>query len=131
MISIIKPNIVYDNYITEVTWGGEVIIHNENDYYFKILLFKEGMKNDMVFHNIKNKTWYIEKGKFKLKYIDTKNAIEHEVELESGTIIEIDRGDPHQLIALTDGFIYEVSTQHFDDDSYRIRKGDSQIKEIK
>jgi hypothetical protein len=27
---------------------------------------------------------------------------------------------------LTDGVIFEVSTQHFDDDSYRVIKGDSQ-----
>jgi hypothetical protein len=30
---------------------------------------------------------------------------------------------PHQLHALTDGEIIEVSTQHFDYDSYRIKKG--------
>jgi hypothetical protein len=27
---------------------------------------------------------------------------------------------------LTDGTIFEVSSQHFDTDSYRIQKGDSQ-----
>ena len=32
---------------------------------------------------------------------------------------------PHQLIALEDtSEIFEVSTQHFDEDSYRIRVGD-------
>jgi hypothetical protein len=30
------------------------------------------------------------------------------------------------LIALTDGEVFEVSTQHFDSDSYRVWKGDSQ-----
>ena len=44
-----------------------------------------------------------------------------------GDCITIERGMPHQLIALEDGSeIFEVSTQHFDEDSYRIRKGDSQ-----
>jgi hypothetical protein len=33
-------------------------------------------------------------------------------------------GQPHQLEALEDGEIFEVSTQHFDTDSYRIWKGD-------
>jgi len=30
------------------------------------------------------------------------------------------------IIDLTDGVIFEVSTQHFDSDSYRVFKGDSQ-----
>jgi hypothetical protein len=31
---------------------------------------------------------------------------------------------PHQLTALSDGEIFEISTQHFDSDSYRVWKGD-------
>jgi hypothetical protein len=31
---------------------------------------------------------------------------------------------PHQLFAETDGEIFEISTQHFDSDSYRVQKGD-------
>jgi hypothetical protein len=31
---------------------------------------------------------------------------------------------PHQLYAMEEGEIIEVSTQHFDSDSYRIYKGD-------
>jgi hypothetical protein len=30
---------------------------------------------------------------------------------------------PHQLKALQDGEIFEISTQHFDSDSYRVWKG--------
>ena len=33
-------------------------------------------------------------------------------------------GQPHQLEAITEGTIFEVSTQHFDSDSYRVWKGD-------
>jgi len=43
-----------------------------------------------------------------------------------GTCITIERGQPHQLVALEDGSeIFEVSTQHFDEDSYRTRIGDT------
>ena len=39
----------------------------------------------------------------------------------------IKRGLPHQLIALDDNStVFEVSTEHFDEDSYRVWKGDSQ-----
>jgi quercetin dioxygenase-like cupin family protein len=41
--------------------------------------------------------------------------------LEEGDVIEIERGLPHQLEALEDGStIFEVSTEHFDEDSYRV-----------
>ena len=56
-----------------------------------------------------------------------KKAIEHSTIIEEGTCITIERGQPHQLVVLEDNSeIFEVSTQHFDSDSYRIRKGDSQ-----
>jgi hypothetical protein len=41
--------------------------------------------------------------------------------LQKGDIVEIKKGLPHQLTALLDeSTIFEVSTQHFDEDSYRI-----------
>ena len=41
--------------------------------------------------------------------------------IKKGDSVLIERGLPHQLIALTDNStIVEVSTQHFDEDSYRI-----------
>jgi hypothetical protein len=43
--------------------------------------------------------------------------------LNIGDVITNERGEPHQLIALEDGEIFEVSTKHFDSDSYRIFKG--------
>ena len=107
-------------------WGSEVIIHNDSNYCGKLLKFNAGAKFSMHFHMIKIETWYVNKGEFLLKYIDTKTATQYEKKLTEGTIIEIERGDPHQLIALTDAEIFEVSTEHFDYDSYRIFKGDSQ-----
>ena len=56
------------------------------------------------------------------KYLSEDSTI-----VKEGACITIERGQPHQLVALEDGSeIFEVSTQHFDEDSYRIRKGDSQ-----
>jgi mannose-6-phosphate isomerase-like protein (cupin superfamily) len=44
-----------------------------------------------------------------------------------GDSVTIPIGLPHQLTGLEDGEIFEVSTQHFDHDSYRIEKGTSQL----
>jgi mannose-6-phosphate isomerase-like protein (cupin superfamily) len=112
--------------IVPKAWGEEIIIHNSEDYCGKILRFKEGAKFSFHFHHKKRETWFIHSGDFTLKWIDTKNATKHEHNLIKGMIVEIERGDPHQLIAHSAGEIFEVSTQHFDDDSYRIEKGDSQ-----
>jgi hypothetical protein len=36
-------------------------------------------------------------------------------------------GQPHQMLAIEEGScIFEVSTQHFDSDSYRVMPGSSQ-----
>jgi quercetin dioxygenase-like cupin family protein len=41
--------------------------------------------------------------------------------LQEGDVVYIEKGLPHQLIALTEGaIVMEVSTEHFDEDSYRI-----------
>jgi hypothetical protein len=61
-----------------------------------------------------------------LKYIDTTNATQYEFELNRGDSITNNIGEPHQLFCLEEGDILEVSTQHFDHDSYRVMKGNSQ-----
>ena len=108
-------------------WGEEIVIHNDENYCGKILKFKEGAKFSMHFHMKKKETWYVVSGDFRLCWVDTNTADLHVTKLYVGDIIDIERGDPHQLIANTAGEIFEVSTQHFDNDSYRVGKGDSQI----
>ena len=123
---IIDSNLDIHQRVVPKKWGEEIIIHNGDDYCGKILRFNTGAKFSMHFHLKKKETWYVQEGTLILKYINTKDATEHEKELNVGDIIEIKRGDPHQLRAITKSVIFEVSTQHFDDDSYRIAKGDSQ-----
>jgi mannose-6-phosphate isomerase-like protein (cupin superfamily) len=123
---IINSNLDIHKRIIPKAWGQEIIIHNGEEYCGKILRFNQGAKFSMHFHIKKKETWYVASGTFLLTYIDTRNATEKEKELNVGDIIDIERGDPHQLHSITGGDIFEVSTQHFDDDSYRIAKGDSQ-----
>jgi mannose-6-phosphate isomerase-like protein (cupin superfamily) len=108
-------------------WGHEIIIENNERYCGKILVFKAGCKFSMHYHIIKDETWYVNSGEFIYKWIDTKTAEIYENKLNIGDVVRQRPGQPHQLIAITDGEIFEVSTTHFDEDSYRIFKGDSQI----
>jgi quercetin dioxygenase-like cupin family protein len=104
-------------------WGHELIIVNNEEYCGKILVFKKGCKFSMHYHIKKQETWYANKGIFIFKWIDTDTAEIHEDVLELGDVVTIPRGMPHQLEAIEDGEIFEISTQHFDTDSYRIEKG--------
>ena len=105
-------------------WGEELIIENNDMYCGKLLIFKEGCRFSMHYHLIKDETWYVNKGKFIYRWIDTESAETIEQKLKVGDVVRQRVGQPHQLIALTDGEVFEVSTQHFDEDSYRVVKGD-------
>ena len=107
-------------------WGEEIIITNNELYCGKLLRFKEGAKFSMHYHLIKDETWYVNKGLFIYRWIDTNTAEVVEVKLIPGDTVRQRPGQPHQLEALIDGEIFEVSTEHFDSDSYRVWKGDSQ-----
>jgi mannose-6-phosphate isomerase-like protein (cupin superfamily) len=107
-------------------WGEELIIENNEMYCGKLLIFKEGCKFSMHYHLIKDETWYVNKGEFLYRWIDTETAETVEEVLNVGDVVRQRVGQPHQLIALTAGEVFEVSTEHFDEDSYRVRKGDSQ-----
>ena len=107
-------------------WGEELIIENNEMYCGKLLIFKKGCRFSMHYHLIKDETWYVDKGEFIYRWIDTESAETIEQKLKEGDVVRQRVGQPHQLIAVTDGTVFEVSTQHFDEDSYRVWKGDSQ-----
>ena len=107
-------------------WGHEVIIVNNEKYCGKTLHFKKNAKFSMHFHIKKTETWYVSSGKFTFKYIYTNNADIKVENLTVGDIITNEIGEPHQIICEEEGDIFEVSTTHFDKDSYRVIKGDSQ-----
>lgn len=107
-------------------WGEEIIIQNNELYCGKILRFKSGCKFSMHYHLIKDETWYVHSGSFIYRWIDTDTAEIMEQTLMVGDVVRQRPGQPHQLEAITEGEIFEVSTEHFDSDSYRVFKGDSQ-----
>lgn len=107
-------------------WGEEIIIENNELYCGKLLIFKQGCKFSMHYHMIKDETWYVDKGEFIYRWINTETAEVTEVHLKPGDVVRQRPGQPHQLEALTDGTVFEVSTHHEDSDSYRVWKGDSQ-----
>ena len=107
-------------------WGEEIIITNNEKYCGKVLIFEANKKFSMHYHMDKDETWYVEKGEFIYRWIDTNTAEVHECKLIEGDVVRQTPGMPHQLEAISNGRIFEVSTHHKDSDSYRVLPGDSQ-----
>lgn len=123
MIEINKTNNVIGK-----SWGEEVIIVNNEYYCGKLLRFDSCSEFSFHFHMEKTETFYVNRGLFILKYYNLEDANLLETRISSGDVIHIPKGNPHKLecISPEGGEIFEVSTPHKDEDSYRIGKGDSQ-----
>ena len=114
--------------VVEKLWGHELHIHNSPSYCGKLLVFNKGSNSSMHYHILKEETWYVSKGEFNYTWIDTTNAERHTEVIKEGDVIHIIQGQPHQLQALTEGAtVFEVSTQYFEEDSYRIGPSNIQL----
>jgi hypothetical protein len=109
----------------EKGWGNEIWIVN-GKYCGKILNFNKGAQFSDHFHILKTETFFLMKGKLELKTIDLSTASPEYRIIEGGQVIDIPTNCPHQIKALEESVVIEFSTEHFDSDSYRIGKGDSQ-----
>jgi mannose-6-phosphate isomerase-like protein (cupin superfamily) len=109
-------------------WGYEIIWATNDLYCGKILVFeKVGSKFSMHFHKEKDETWFVNSGKFLLRWVDTETASLQQKVLVEGETWHNPPLMPHQLEAMVpNSMIYEVSTPDSVEDNYRIIPGDSQ-----
>ena len=109
-------------------WGYELIWASNDKYCGKIMFFeKANAKFSMHFHREKDETWFVNSGRFKVRWIDTKTAVLYEKNLKEGDVWHNPPLQPHQLICLQEGSsITEVSTADSVEDNYRVAPGDSQ-----
>ena len=107
-------------------WGHELIFASTDHYCGKLLDFNEGAEFSMHFHAQKDETWYVLKGRFQIRCIDTITASEYTKEIKTGDTWHNPPLLPHQLKCIEAGTIIEVSTADSILDNYRVRPGDSQ-----
>ncbi len=111
--------------VVEKDWGREIWMVNNSseDYCGKILQIDQGYSTSLHFHLEKHETFYITKGQLQVDLICTIDGVKVTRILNEGDVLEIERGQPHQLIAY-DGDVefIEISTFHRDSDSLRISK---------
>jgi hypothetical protein len=109
-------------------WGFEIIFANNDRYCGKLLVFERaGAKTSLVFHKDKRKSWFVNAGKFKVKYIDVATGELKEAVLEEGKTADFAELGPHQIEALTpNSIIFEVGTADYVEDRFRLAPGDTQ-----
>ena len=120
-----KPTITKGKIVPK-GWGKELIIDNNELYCAKLLIFNKGCKGSLHFHLNKTETFYVQKGSFNFSYNNTVNGEICETILVEGYIVKLLPGQTHQLEALVDSIIFETSTHHEDNDSYRVGPGTNQ-----
>jgi len=106
-------------------WGWERWICNGPEYCGKLLFFEADKRCSWHYHKLKDEVFYLQSGLVIVNYSeddDLENASQQI--LNPGENFHVYRGLRHQMIALQDSELFEFSTQHFDEDSHRIVKGD-------
>lgn len=118
------PNItrIEDQDVHNKNWGYEVWVANSPLYCGKALVIYPGMSTSLHFHVKKTEHIFVHTGQLKLEIIEDKHVTHHI--LDEGDSILITPGLVHRLSAPYDQdestVLYEFSTEHFNDDSYRI-----------
>lgn len=113
----------------EKGWGYEIVWANNDHYCAKMLVFERaGAKTSLVFHKEKTKSWFVNAGKFKVRFIDINTGEIKEAILEEGKTADFAPLGPHQLESLMpNSIILEVGTTDFVEDRFRLSPGDTQL----
>jgi quercetin dioxygenase-like cupin family protein len=113
--------------VVEKGWGRELWIHNDAQYCGKVLVLNKGKRCSLHFHVKKHETFYVSKGLVRMELVE-RDGTRSEFELRPGEALEIPPGLVHRFTGLEDSEIMEFSTEHFEEDSYRVEVG-SKLKE--
>jgi mannose-6-phosphate isomerase-like protein (cupin superfamily) len=97
-------------------WGHETIWARTDAYAGKILHIKAGHALSVQYHNVKDETIYLLSGRLIYRiWPQDKDGAPADVNLQLGQAYRITPHTIHQMEALTDCDVLEVSTPHLDD----------------
>lgn len=95
-------------------WGHEIIWAKSDRYVGKILHINAGQELSVQYHNKKDETIYLLAGEMAYRVQGTNGELE-DVQLKPGESFRNTPGVIHQMVALTDCDVLEVSTPELDD----------------
>ena len=116
-------------------WGEELWIVNSPLYCGKRFVVHKYRRCSLHYHKLKYETFFLESGKLLIELTaagadGTPHGPLHELILTPGKSIRLSPFTLHRFTGLEDSVVFEFSTQHFEEDSYRLEDGDSQKKEV-
>ena len=94
-------------------WGHETIWAHSDRYVGKILHINAGQELSVQYHNKKDETVHLLSGE--ISYRVKTNELLEDMRLRVGESFRITPGTVHQMVALTDCDVLEVSTPELDD----------------
>ena len=102
-------------------WGYEITWAQTEDYTGKVIVFEKPAKSDIVFHSNTNKSYFVNQGKFSIKWIDTKDGKVYENNLGEGGTTTIKKLVPHSIECVSaTGSLSEVNNGELKDDTHTV-----------
>ncbi len=98
----------------EKPWGYELIWAHSEHYVGKELFVREGHALSLQFHNVKDETIYVQRGRIEFQIGRRDGDLQTEV-VGSGRSFRLTPGTVHRMHALEDSLLLEVSTPDLDD----------------
>jgi mannose-6-phosphate isomerase len=95
-------------------WGHEIIWARSDRYVGKILHINAGQELSVQYHNKKDETIYLLAGEMAYRVQGSNGELE-DVQLKLGESFRNTPGVVHQMVAVTDCDVLEVSTPELDD----------------
>ncbi len=95
-------------------WGHEMIWAQSDRYVGKILHINAGHELSVQYHNRKDETVYLLSGEISYR-VQGEDEVLDDVQLKVGESFRITPRTIHQMVALTDCEVLEVSTPELDD----------------
>jgi len=108
-------------------WGFEEIIVNNELYCGKLLHLHKDCYCSIHYHKKKDETFHVLSGRVQMEYkyppgnVLQRHPWETRV-LVAGESMRLVPGTQHRFTGMLDSVLIEFSSQHFDDDSFRIQE---------
>jgi mannose-6-phosphate isomerase len=99
----------------EKPWGYELVWAHSEHYCGKILFVRAGEELSLQFHNRKDETVFLQRGKIEIEISEPGVRIPESEIVSAGAAFRIRPGVIHRWRALEDSVVLEASTPHLDD----------------
>ena len=127
----LKQNMIKLPEFHSKTWGREVWLCNTSLYCGKLLIVEKDKFCSLHAHILKTEDFYVRQGRIKFEYCqgawcnDVKAMVidgqRHTIDMQIGDVVHVPPLLLHRFTGLDDvSEIIEISTQHHEDDSYRV-----------